>query len=80
MMNDITKHDMLHPDRLSTILATFVACSYDEKRDIDSEIYDSLMALYCVIEDAFCSRADLRLYEVLCAIAEKLKEHDFYEK
>ena len=80
MMNEITKHDMLLPDRLSSILATFVCCSYDELRDIDSDIYDAIHGLYCVIQDPFCSRTDIRLYEVLCAIAEKLKEHDFYEE
>lgn len=80
MMNDITKHDMLLPEQLSSILATYVAFSYDEKIDIDNEIFDAVMGWYCVIQDPFCSRTDIRLYEVLCAIAEKLKEHDFYEE
>ena len=80
MMNEITKHDMLLPDKLSSILDTFVSCSYDEKRDIDAEIFDALLEWHWVILDPFCNQSCLRLYEVLCAIAEKLEEHDFYEE
>jgi len=80
MMNEITKHEMMLPDKLSYILSSFVSCSYDEQRDIDNEIFDAVLGWYSVIQDPFCSRTDIRLYEVMCAIAEKLKEHDFYEE
>lgn len=80
MRNDITKHDMIMPVTLSNYLAAFVSSSYDEQKELFSDIFDYIVNLYLFIQEPFCESTYIRFYEVLCAIAEKLKEHDFYEE
>ena len=79
MNNNITNTELLHPEEISSALSCFIANDYYHWKNIDGQLIDSIYTLDTICKNPFNDDQYRVLYDVLSAIAEKLKTNDYYQ-
>ena len=79
MNNNITNTELLHPEDISSALSCFISNEYYQWKDIDGQLIDSLYTLNTICQNPFNDNQYRVLYDVLSAVAEKLKANDYYQ-
>lgn len=79
IISNYTGNATLYPEDISKIFAYTVGQTFDEAKEIDSELYDAICHLKTISYNPFNSEYFRVFYDVLSTVAEKLKEHDYLQ-